>query len=1612
MSRVTSLLGKFKTRFHSRLALITASFVFASASLQLASAADIDIYTKAVNFGKGGDPVMMFVIDTSGSMAFNMNNDNYSTNIFNDRMFQLQNALRDQLTAMKGSFNVGLFNYDANNKSGILQMESKPLKWIQSSSTDTPPGNGSVAVNTSQDVVWIENEAARDGENTLSFPVIVYPGGSNSLGGEINGKWTSSGGQNSNPNNGSYDYAGNAAGNKVVKYRATSNSSQTFWLERTGNGATPDPYLYILNAAGTVVHASNDDASAPTASCPNGWTYGGGGQPTKCHRQVEVNCTTDTWGGKTCDYQDQYQDPTISGGNINSSITISLTNGAEYTIVMGTKAPGQSGNFKLRITQNNRGNFFENQAGAVKAQNAAFRFNSVKIPKGAKITSASIRMRASANAPSQNLNVRVDQAMNPQPLTGTNIKNGRDWFTQPAKLLASINSGSYMMLDVKTLVESKLDQPEWCGGEDLVFMIDSTTPTFLLGLYTGLNPFVMESEEGGYDPQLQVSWTHSGGASCYSKTINTKVGAIGDDVQQAPNGSIVRESTTVEMGNGYKAGLRFGFIGLPNAVDDQGVSTGVDVKDARLTLRAANNNNNPGTIYIRAIHEGDKMHGLAQPFSNDAYDLDNRALGATIAWTPGAWTSGQTYTSPDLSSIILPLLQQETWEYQGTIGLIINASGINSTKFYAWEDANGNSTNRGGQGKSYNWNNLGTRAAELTIQASATKPFQNGDTYRKRLFDKLMSSAYIPEGGTPIAGSYVEAAEYMLGKGSYDSPLDEVGKCQANTLVLLTDGDDTAWGNNTGDFKAITGKNCSGVWGCSNSLAEGLKEGPVWYDPIVLPNDDGKRAIRTYTIGYGPIASGSTGGNLQTLANYGDGQYYPATDATKLASAFESIIGSISDAGASLSVPGVSVSAFNRLSVLDEVYYSLFKPSTRRNWAGNAKRYRLNEGSIKDVHGNEAINLDSTYFQDESQSWWSEVIDGPVVSVGGAAGKIDPATRNIYTYKGANGASLGTTSGAKSARGLNLASGGVNIRTNGDSLTATDLGMNFLGDLPPAQVNARRAQIVEWLQGGTVDNPRKAMGSPLHSSPTLVGYVKQAGKPVNTLYVSTNEGYLHAFDTGEPSAKSPATNLANRGGKELFAFVPKETLRMAALLEENAVVDPNNDPFGHAYGLDSTWAYWRESGDDSEINASNDHVYLYGGMRRGGRMMYGLNVTDVHHGGANKPKLLFSVGYSDIEGKATNAAYNNIGETWSVPRVRKTLWKGAEKTVLIFGGGHDKRHDNIGHETVGDDLGRQIYMLDAENGELLWWSGDTLDSSIVGSIATYDRTGDIYFDSFYAVDLQGRVLRFDMNSARNDFTKHLIANIGGTGVNNRKFYEQPSIARFQNIKTGEIDMMIAVGSGYRENPTNKTVLERFYLFFDRGAGSVEASAPTHTITTAGLTPITVNANGTLTPAGGLSRDPENPTGIYQVDGWAIHYAQAGYGEKTIGEALIFNGFVFFTTFNQKETGSNTCTPVIGQSRLYIVDIAGKGAADLFGAPMDSGQAFLDDVAPGMAGGITIIDRASVDGAGQGVSILIDKTVINMPDEPGNFCRLNDCASRDLDRGAWSSTTTPANVGKF
>ncbi|MFS8609396.1 MAG: VWA domain-containing protein, partial [Gammaproteobacteria bacterium] len=265
-----------------------------------------------------------------------------------------------------------------------------------------------------------------------------------------------------------------------------------------------------------------------------------------------------------------------------------------------------------------------------------------------------------------------------------------------------------------------------------------------------------------------------------------------------------------------------------------------------------------------------------------------------------------------------------------------------------------------------------------------------------------------PSGFTPLAETLYEAALYFLGRephfgetgvgivgGRYRSPVQYA--CQKNYIVYLTDGEPNRdedvpdlVGNLPG-FASVVGSSCSGSreGACLVELARYLHEADL--DPS-LP---GKQNVSTYTIGFTldlPLMS--------RAAQAGGGEYFTTNDTASLAQVLTNIVTSILETPATLTAPAVAVNAFNRTQHSNDIFVTLFQPTSAMHWPGNLKKYRLRaaDGVIVDVNGRPVVD-ETGFISPDAQSAWSPRPDGRSVTQGGAASRLPaPAQRRIFTY--------------------------------------------------------------------------------------------------------------------------------------------------------------------------------------------------------------------------------------------------------------------------------------------------------------------------------------------------------------------------------------------------------------------------------------------------------------------------------------------------------------------------------------------------------------------------------------------------------------------------------------
>lgn len=860
-------------------------------------------------------------------------------------------------------------------------------------------------------------------------------------------------------------------------------------------------------------------------------------------------------------------------------------------------------------------------------------------------------------------------------------------------------------------------------------------------------------------------------------------------------------------------------------------------------------------------------------------------------------------------------------------------------------------------------------------------------------------------GNTPLLESYYEAVRYFRGESvlfgddanpndsvdesrkaddstTYQSPIEHT--CQKNHIILFTDGAPTSDDEANSYIRDLVSNinlpselnsNCSGNGGCMRELAYWAR------NTDHSTSVSGTQEITTYTIGgfqdrdEGEELDEPTQ-RLQDTADWGGGKFFEANNTAGLTQALDDIFIDILSTDSTFTAPAVSVNAFNASEHRDELFYALFRPDDKYKWVGNVKRYKLtNEGIVVGQNANSpAISQATGFFNEGVFDFWNNTseADGKKVNLGGAANRLPTpqGNRNIFTH-------YDDQSAAQVLPRLDATG------------AATDVSFDMEGD-------TNFDHVLDWTLGKDVldydgDNDatetRQELGDPLHSEPIVITYGGTEENPDSTIFFGTNEGFIHGVDT--------------ETGVEEFAFLPRamHPIQKEYFYNNGAAA---NKPYGMD-GLITSWFYDKNRNnliiDPSTGSIEEDeHIYLYAGMRRGGRGYYGLDVTN-----RNAPKMLFN-----IEGGVT-PGFDDLGQTWSKMTITKVKIEGAIKEVLFFGGGYDENQDTTGTARTNDTLGNAIYMVDASDGTLLGWASDTdsgadieidgMDNSIPASVSVVDINGDGLTDYLFAVDTGGRVFRIDFpGGSIDDAWGGMIADINDdTETGNRRFYNKPNVALVKDRNLGDY-LTIAIGSGHRAHPIlTQNVANRFYVIKDFNPYSAPSEYLTKT--EAAESKITLGDgespersklyNATALMTEGVSAYTSSMQRLMaRGGGWYVKFNTEG--EKVLAESTTFAGAVIFTTFSPTGNTTNACGADTGLSKTYVldqknamavIDLNGDGVVD----EKDSSKSLSHS---GIAPRPVIIYRS---GGGKTIAIgtetIDDKRFNPDPDDP-------DCAETD------------------
>jgi type IV pilus assembly protein PilY1 len=686
--------------------------------------------------------------------------------------------------------------------------------------------------------------------------------------------------------------------------------------------------------------------------------------------------------------------------------------------------------------------------------------------------------------------------------------------------------------------------------------------------------------------------------------------------------------------------------------------------------------------------------------------------------------------------------------------------------------------------------------------------------------------------------------------------------------------------------------------------------------------------------------SGSVGStpDWAVAGGTGDGVIY-LDDGVNMEAKLRELFTEVLSVSTTFVAASVPVNVFNRTEILDSFYVALFEAEASEKWPGNLKKLKLKDtdsdgifDEIVDANDQAAFDTTDGRIRADRLTFWTSAADLPAPNVAegeiafkdgravarGGAGQMIPGYRS-GAGSAANG--IGTRQLFTEAAGATDINGDGFIDFNADAATAAVLQ----SDLGAADV-ATAQKLIMWSRGLDVDFTATVdltltttrdwlLGDAIHSRPIAINYGARTGysntNPDIRLFMGSNDGFLRQFRNTDTVA-----NGSGQSGEEVWGFIPRELLsNIQGLADNNGSSNPPNTDGSHPYGMDGEVVTLVIDQDKDGTIETGDKVYLYSGMRRGGRSYYALDVTD-----PDSPELMWSI-------DNTTTGFESLGLTFSTPVVTSVRYDGTDKNVLIFAGGYDTNKDNEIRDP--DTMGNAIYVVDAVSGALIWSAVDgagtntdtvfyksDLDHSIPAKVAPLDSNNNGVTDRLYVGDTSGIVWRVDLpegtdpNHRRDNWTITKFADVDDAAVEeDRRFFHAAELVQTSDSK-GEYDGVL-IGTGDRASPLETTDENILLLFKDRN--TVSGVPPTTILDDDQIADVTTCVTGTEagcdTTSGALS-----PNSLQY--GWKIVLRE---GEKALSKPLLAAGNVYFTTYSPKGLNNN-CAPDEGEGFLYLVNL--------------------------------------------------------------------------------------------
>jgi type IV pilus assembly protein PilY1 len=870
------------------------------------------------------------------------------------------------------------------------------------------------------------------------------------------------------------------------------------------------------------------------------------------------------------------------------------------------------------------------------------------------------------------------------------------------------------------------------------------------------------------------------------------------------------------------------------------------------------------------------------------------------------------------------------------------------------ESGSGNSGNDGGYVRSA----LRLVDAEYKekLVALLTSLDKNGDKSNGGKAGQMMAEAYYYySAGTPDTGNNKAKTDYQgntsgteaskdiyelsgnalqsKGATSYANPI--TSRCQSNYIIYISNGtpSDNNSDNSAASAKLSAAYSALGMTrpvditlsGVGSPLSSNVA------DEWVRFMNKSSLQVTTYTLDVNKVTTGqgpSWTAILKSMAAAGGGTNYDVSsesvDISSIKGALGDILNKIQSVDSVFSSASLPVSVNSRGTYENKIFMGMFRPDADSNprWLGNLKQYQFayepatDSLFLADSLGNPAVTSSKGFLSPSAISFWtqpstfwanapigsppssSDSPDGDVVEKGGIAQGLRTTyatiqtDRKIYTCKGCASGTL------------------TDFKTT--TIAPVDLGLD-------AAATAERDLLVNWVRGtdnvpsdengpgGTTTVRPSAHGDVLHSRPAVISYGGTRGVVV---YYGANDGMLHAVNGNQTGSGA---------GQELWGFIPEEHLSKLNRLRSNSPTIRLSTSSGSLatprdYFVDGPIGVYQKAAvtDGAQTNSK---VYLFVGMRRGGRSLYAMDVTD-----PDNPSIL----WKKVGG--TSGTLPILGQTWSEPKLAKI--KGNTNPVLIVGAGYDAAAEDTVTPATSTTMGNAVLVIDAFTGTVLKTISTT--RSVPADVTLVDSDFDGYVDRAYAVDVGGNIYRIDFeNSSGNgscdgttcNWDIYTFASLSESSKL-RKFFYPPDVVVTRDYTA------VLIGSGDREKPLATASNDAFFTLKD--ARNVKG------------TPTSVPAAIVRTALGQVGTSDATASGCY------IPMSTAG--EKIVTAASTAGGVTYFSTNKPDNTDGGACSANLGIARTY--------AAPLFCATATSAKLNSGGLPPSPVTGIVTVSYSN------------------------------------------------------